>query len=124
MRVLGVLVLVLALASPAAGASWTRPSLLLSGDEAGLAGTVVRPDGTLRAAIWRPGISLGLMDGTKGDPLVVLRPPTLVANVVLAADGSGVALTVQRHGPTSVVAFDAAGAARPPVTIDDSSDGP
>src|SRR3954452_20194738 len=94
------------LLAPAAHAAWTRPSVLLTGEETGLLSSVARPDGSLRAAISdsEQGIALGLRDGTAasafGAPLVVARAPAAVAQVALAADGSGVALEVQRNGPS------------------------
>jgi hypothetical protein len=109
-----------------AAAAWTRPSLLVTGDEAGLLTAVVRPDGSLRAAIEDStrGIALGLVDAVDptalGDPLISLRAPARVVQAVLASDGSGVALEVQRRAPSSVVAFDAAGTPQPPLVIDDA----
>jgi hypothetical protein len=91
-----------ALSAPVANAAWTRPSVLVTGDDAGLLDTAARPDGSLRAAIVdsRRGIAMGLVDGAGGasfgDPLVALRSPALVAQVALAADGSGVALVAFR----------------------------
>jgi hypothetical protein len=126
MRILAVMLGTVLLAAPPAQAAWTRPSVLVTGDDAALLGTVQRPDGSLRAAIVdsRRGLALGLADSAAfGDPLAVLRAPTLVAQVALAADGSGVALEVQRDGPSSVVAFDAAGTPGPPFAISDVGDG-
>ena len=69
---------------------------------------------------------MGLVDGAGGasfgDPLVALRSPALVAQVALAADGSGVALELQRDAPSRVVAFDASGASVPLMTFDDVGD--
>jgi hypothetical protein len=112
-------------ASPAG--AWTKPKVVVKGDDAGLLSSVIKPDGTPRAAISdeRRKIGLGLVDlPALRDPLVVLRSPALVAQVALASDGSGVALEVARKGPSSVVAFDAAGAPQPPVTLNDVGDGP
>src|SRR3954449_3487254 len=89
--------------------AWSRPSVVVSGDDAALLGTVVRPDGTVRAAIvdGRRDIALGLVDGAVENPLVALRPPARVGQVAFAADGSGVALAGPRDAPFGVVAFDA-----------------
>ncbi len=106
-------------APPVAEAAWTRPAVVLSGDDAALLQTVVRSDGGLRAGVRSPQVALGLSDFTSADPLVVLRPPAPVVDVALARDGSGVALEAQRGAPTSVVAFDAAGSLQPPVALAD-----
>jgi hypothetical protein len=121
---LGALAVVGACA-PGAEAAWTTPSVLVTGDGAGLLATTVRPDGSLRAAITSSAahIAMGLTDATDpsafSDPLVALRAPTVVAQVALASDGGGVALEVARNAPSSVVAFDAAGALQPPLVVDD-----
>ena len=104
-----LLVVIVALALAPAAHAWTRPSLLLSGDNSALLDTVVRADGTLRAAVVKPGIGLGLLD-PPGRPLVVARPPAGVGQVALAADGSGVGMDYRND---AVVAFDAAGALQP-----------
>src|SRR4051794_22354813 len=81
--------------------AWTRPSVVVTGDDAALLGTVVRPDGTVRAAIVdrRRDIALGLLDGAGENPLVALRAPARVGQVALAADGSGVAVAGPRDAP-------------------------
>ena len=131
MRLFGVLVAAVLFAgvcAPAANGAWTRPAVLVRGDDAGLFDTVVGPGGSVRAAILdsKRGIALGLVDGDGafGDPLVALRSPAQVAQVALAADGSGVALDVQGDGRSRVVAFDAGGAPRPLVALDEVGDGP
>lgn len=116
---------VLGVCVPNVGAAWSSPAVLVTGDEGSLLATVIRPEGTLRAAIGdtRRGIAMGLTDATGpaafSDPLVALRTPAAVAQVALAADGSGVALQVQRQASSSVVGFDAAGTLRPPLALDD-----
>ena len=118
-------VVVLGLCVPTAEAGWGKPSVLVTGDDAALLTTAVAPDGSLRAAVSdsRRQIALGLTSSTDpaafADPLVALRSPAIVVQVALVADGSGVALEIQRHGPSSVVAFDAAGTAQPPLVLGD-----
>jgi hypothetical protein len=112
-------------AGAAVAAGWTKPAVLVSGDGAALLGAGLRPDGSLRVAITDAPrkIALGLADAADpsafADPLVVLRAPVAVGEVALAADGSGVTARFQRGAPSSVIAFDAAGAAQPPLALDD-----
>jgi hypothetical protein len=133
MRVLGAIAgaaVAVSLSASVAQAAWTHPSVLVTGDDAGVLDSVARPGGGLRAAIVdsRRGIALGLVDRATGaafsDPLVALRSPALVAYVALAADGSGVALEIQRDAPSRVLAFDAAGTSLPLLTFDDVGDAP
>jgi hypothetical protein len=125
----GSIVLASLYASPA-NAAWTRPAVLVTGDDAALLGSVARPDGSLRAAVMdsRRGIAMGLVDGADGavfgDPLVALRSPAKVGHVAFAADGSGIALEFQRDAPSKVVAFDAAGTVLPLMALDDLGHGP
>lgn len=122
-RALALALTTVGLLTPAAQARWTTPSVLVTGDGAGLLTTTVRSDGTLRAAIndSSRGIGLGLADlaaaGGFGDPLRVLRAPATVSGVALAADGSGVALRAGKASRT-LVPFDAAGSAGAPVAFD------
>src|SRR4051812_22453525 len=71
---------------------------------------------------------MGLVDAAGasalGAPLVALRSPEIAGPVVLAADGSGVTLVGRRDAPSSVAAFDAAGAGQPPVALDYVGGGP
>jgi hypothetical protein len=122
--------MLVAMSAPAANAGWTRPSVLVTGDDAAFLGSVARPDGSLRAAIMDSGrgIALGFADGGDGavfgDPLVALRSPAKVGYVAFAADGSGVGLEYPRDAPSQVVAFDAAGTVLPLMTLDDAGHGP
>ena len=118
MKLFGALVAIL-LCVPATAGAWTKPRLLLNGDAARLLGTVVRTDGSLRAGVYdrRHNLALGLVDGAAA-PLAVLRAPATVADLALSADGSGIALDVAHDGPFSLIAFDAAGVAQPPVALD------
>ncbi len=125
-RSVAVALAALGLSAPVADARWSAPSVLVSGDDAGLLGTTVRSDGSLRAAIadGPRSIALGLVDITSpprfSDPLIVLRSPVQTSGVVLAADGSGVALTLKSgKGSSSLVPFNAGGTAGPPVATDD-----
>jgi hypothetical protein len=123
--VVAALVVGAALGAPGvAQAGWSAPSVLVDGDDAALRTAVVRPDGSLRAAISDAprGIEVGLADRAPGgaaftDPLVALRTPALVYQVALTPDGGGLALQTQRGGPDSVLAFDASGALQPPMTL-------
>ncbi|MDA0163047.1 hypothetical protein OM076_22430 [Solirubrobacter ginsenosidimutans] len=130
LRVIGGAVVLASLSASVANAAWTRPAVLVTGDDAGLLASVARADGSLRTAIADTGrdISLGLVDAADAapfaDPLVALRSPARVAYVSLAADGSGVALDVQRRAPSTVVGFDAAGTTGPLLTVDDVGGGP
>jgi hypothetical protein len=134
MRVLGVIggaVVLASLSASVASAAWTRPSVLVTGDDAGLRAAVARADGSLRTAIadTRRDIELGLVDAPAdgsafGDPLVALRSPVKASYVALAADGSGVALESRRNAPSTVVGFDAAGATAPLLTVDEVGHGP
>jgi hypothetical protein len=130
LRAIGGAVVLASLSASAANAAWTRPAVLISGDDAGLRASVSKADGSLRTAIvdTKRGIALGLVDAADAsplsDPLVALHAPVKVAYVTLAADGSGTALESQRNVASTVVGFDAAGTTAPLLTIDDVGGGP
>jgi len=123
-RGVAVALAALGLSAPVADARWSAPSVFVSGEDAALLGTTVRSDGSLRAAVAdrSRSIALGLIDVTSparfSDPLIVLRSPMQTGGVVIAADGSGVALKSGK-GSSSLVSFDAGGTAGPPVATDD-----
>ena len=115
-------VVLAALSASAANAAWTRPSVLVTGDDAGLLDTVARPDGSLRAAIVdsRHGIAMGLVDGS-GEAVVAWQtngfPSDLAAAVRLPGAGFSKARFVSRDAGYAQLAVGPGGqailAARP-----------
>src|SRR5262249_7844176 len=120
MRVLTALLLTWVLVPAAQAATWTKPSVLLRGDDQALRSTAILPDGRVRAATVDKGITFGLQDGPPfGPPLLTRRDPQFVSALASAADGGGVAV-----GTAGVFAFDAAGVAQPPLAIADVGEQP
>ena len=109
-------VVLAALSAPVANAAWTRPSVLVTGDDAGLLDTVARPDGSLRAAIVgsRRGIAMGLVDGS-GEAVVAWQtngfPSDLAAAVRLPGAGVSKARFVSRDAGYAQLAVGPGGQA-------------
>jgi hypothetical protein len=105
----------------AARAGWTRPVPVVEGDDAGLVGATIRPDGGLRAGVYdKPhGLGFGFVDSPDGaalgTPIATLAAgPTYVGDVGFAADGSGLAATyVPRTKVTDIMAFGSDGVLAP-----------